>query len=221
MESYLKEFSIRSRHHSKLINFIYPELKKNENSNILEFGVSEKGMSTELFLKYSKNNSCKLFSIDNVDYGKKFNDPNWKFIFSRDDNYKYVENNLSDNYDLILLDTIHESDHVEKILFNYYKFLNVGKCFFIDDISWLPYIKKAEKNRFYAEINNKETFDMLLDLYFINRENIKVDFTFEGTGMCKITKLNNNNLNKIKEKVKLRKYSIKNTLRKISKLLKL
>ena len=41
------------RHHSKLMNFIYPELIKLNNCNILEFGVSEKAMSTELFLNFS------------------------------------------------------------------------------------------------------------------------------------------------------------------------
>ena len=40
--NFLKEFSQRSRHHYKLINFIYPELEKINNGNILEFGVSEK-----------------------------------------------------------------------------------------------------------------------------------------------------------------------------------
>ena len=217
MEDFIKKFKVKSRHHSKLINFIYPELKKIKNCDILEFGVSEKGMSTELFLNYSKINNCKLYSVDNVDYSKKFNNTNWNFIFSRDDNYKFVENNLSKNFDLILLDTLHERDHVKKIIYNYYKFLNVGKCFFIDDISWLPYVKSGEKNRFYAEINNKETFEMLLDLYFFNRENIRIDFTFEGTGICKITKLNNNSLNNIKKKVSLREYSIKNIIRKLSK----
>ena len=77
----------RSRHHSKLINFIYPELIKLNNSNILEFGVSEKAMSTELFLNFSNNNNCKVYSVDNVDYKNKFNNNHWNFIHSRDDNY--------------------------------------------------------------------------------------------------------------------------------------
>ena len=39
--NFLTEFKSRSRHHSKLTNFIVPELIKFNNSNILEFGVSE------------------------------------------------------------------------------------------------------------------------------------------------------------------------------------
>ena len=64
---------------------------KLNNNNILEFGVSEKAMSTDLFLNYSKDTGCKLFSIDNVDYSDKFKDKNWKFILSRDDNYNFVK----------------------------------------------------------------------------------------------------------------------------------
>ena len=53
MENFINKFKNKSRHHNKLITFIYPELKNIENSNILEFGVSEKAMSTELFLEHS------------------------------------------------------------------------------------------------------------------------------------------------------------------------
>ncbi len=217
MENFINNFKPKSRHHSKLINFIYPELRKINNSNILEFGVSEKAMSTEMFLEHCKSNNCKLYSIDNVDYGNKFDDDNWKFILSRDDEFDIVEKSIEKNFDLILLDTIHESKHVKKILYHYYKLLKVGKCFFIDDISWLPYVKTAEKNRFYAEVNNSETFQTLLEIYFFNINNFRLEFSFEGTGMCKIVKLNKNNLNDIKFNLPSRKYSVKNILRKILK----
>ena len=88
---------------------------------------------------------------------------------------------------------------------------------FIDDISWLPYVKTAEKNRFYAEVNNSETFQTLLEIYFFNINNFRLEFSFEGTGMCKIVKLNKNNLNDIKFNLPSRKYSVKNILRKILK----
>ena len=67
-----KYFPINRRHHKKLIDFVLPELKNISNANILEFGVSKDGMSTELFLKYSQIRNCNLFSIDIVDYKNKF-----------------------------------------------------------------------------------------------------------------------------------------------------
>ncbi len=212
--NFLKEFRTRSRHHSKLTNFIVPELIKFENSNILEFGVSEKCMSTELFLNYCEIKKCKLFSVDNVDYSKKFSNDKWKFIKSRDDDFKNISSQIPEKIDLILLDTIHEAEHVKKIFYYYYDFLKKNCCFFIDDISWLPYLKNSDKNRFYAEINNYETFIKLLEIYNNNQTNFNIEFTFEGTGICKIKKLSENKLN-IPKDIKSRKFSIKNLIRKV------
>jgi len=163
--AFKNSFLNKSRHHSKLIKFVYPELMKITNSNILEFGVSEKAMSTELFLEYSNLNNCKLFSVDIVDFKNKFKHKNWHFIHSRDDDYNKILATIPKNFDLILFDTIHEAKHVEKILYKYYDFLNVNCCFFIDDISWIPYLKTTEKNNFYAEMNNLETSEILLQIY--------------------------------------------------------
>ena len=210
---FIENFSLRSRHHSKLVNFLFPELVKILEGNILEFGVSQKAMSTELFLKHSEQNHCKVFSVDNVDYKSKFNNHNWKFILSRDDNFEFLKHKIPKKFNLILLDTIHEANHVEKILYNYYHLLETNSCFFIDDINWIPYARGSEKDRFYGEINNQETFETLLEIYSANRDNFEIEFTFQGTGMCKILKKNDSKLNK-KVKIKSRKYSLKNVIRK-------
>ena len=214
--NFLTEFSKRSRHHYKLINFIYPELKKIKNCNILEFGVSEQAMSTELFLNHSKIANCKLFSIDNVDYDNKFNSQLWTFILSRDDNFKFLSSKIPEKFELILLDTIHEAKHVENILYHYFDKLKLNSCFFIDDISWIPYLKTSEKNRFYNEINNYETFEKLLEIYYSNRDNITLDFTFHGTGMCKIKKIKEAKLI-VPKKINTRQTSLKNLIRKFFK----
>ena len=165
LDNFLKRYSEKSRHHQKLVNFVYPELKKIEKCNILEFGVSDQAMSTELFLKYCIKKNCNLYSIDNINYSKKFDDEKWKFILSRDDNFDYIKVQIPDIFGLILLDTIHEANHVEKIIYYYFDKLELNSCFFIDDINWIPYLKDAEKNRFYNEINNYETFQKLLEIY--------------------------------------------------------
>ena len=194
MKNFIELFEKKSRHHKKLINFMYPELKKIKESNILEFGVSEKGMSTELFLEYANNFNCKLFSIDIIDYSKKFNSSNWKFLHSRDDNFDDILGKIPKTFKLILLDTVHEASHVRKIFYKYYDLLEINHCFFIDDISWLPYLKNSEKNR----------------------DNFDLEFNFEGTGICKIRKKNNNKLNEL-TKINLRNFSLKNLARRIIK----
>tara|TARA_Y100000591_G_scaffold263942_1_gene237245 strand:+ start:1328 stop:1981 length:654 start_codon:yes stop_codon:yes gene_type:complete len=216
MEDFINTFKDKSRHHQKLINFLYPKLNQIQNGNILEFGVSEKGMSTQLFLEFSKKSNCKLFSIDNVNYSSKFVNDNWKFFHTRDDNFDFIKSNIPNKFKLIMLDTIHEADHVEKILYNYYSLLEKNCYFFIDDISWIPYLKNSDKNKFYCEVNNYETFERLLEIYNNNRENFSIEFSFDGTGMCRLKKLNEKNLKPLK-KIKLRKYSSKNLIRKLLK----
>lgn len=216
MEDFINTFKDKSRHHKKLINFLYPKLNEIQNGNILEFGVSDKGMSTQLFLEFSKKKNCKLFSIDNMNYSSKFINDNWKFIHTRDDNFDFIKKNIPKNFKLIMLDTIHEADHVEKILYSYYDLLEKNCYFFIDDISWIPYLKNSDKDKFYCEINNYETFQRLLEIYNNNRENLSIEFSFDGTGMCRLKKLNEKNLNPLK-RLKLRKYSFKNLIRKVLK----
>ena len=106
MDDFVKNFKQRSRHHSKLINFIYPELIKLNGTNILEFGVSEQAMSSELFLNFSDSEEFNVYSIDNVNYQNKFKNKNWNFIHSRDDDFEFVKKNLPEQFSLILLDTI-------------------------------------------------------------------------------------------------------------------
>ena len=211
-DEFKKIFSEKSRHHKKLIDFVLPELRKISNANILEFGVSKDGMSTELFLEYSQERNCNLFSVDVVDYKNKFLQKEWNFILGRDDDFNFIKDKIPNEFELILLDTVHEAKHVENILYNYYENLKEGYCFFIDDINWIPYLKNSEKDHFYGEINNLETFNKLLEIYSSNRDKIEMEFTFLGTGMCKIKKISSQPLD-VPAKINSRKNSLKNLFR--------
>ena len=183
--------------------------------NILEFGV-QVGSSTSKFIEICKKNKGKLFSIDVDDYSKLFEEKLWKFIKSRDDNFKYILKRIPAKIDLIYLDTIHTAKHVEKIIYGYFDRLKVNGLFLIDDISWIPYLKNNSFNNFFCEINNKETFDLILDIFNNNLDNIEIKFSFEGTGTCIIKKISNNKLNN-KKKITTREKSLKNILRKFIK----
>ena len=199
----------------KIKTELIPKINNIKNIKILELGV-QKGRSTFEFLKICKNNEGKLFSVDIDDCSSITSDINWKFIHSRDDNFSFVKKEIPNRFNLILLDTIHEAEHVKKIIYNYFNLLEVNHCFFIDDINWIPYLRKSEKDRFYGEINNHETFEKILEIYYSNRDNLVIDFTFHGTGMCKIKKITNADLNQPK-KINTRRFSIKNLLRKMLK----
>jgi hypothetical protein len=203
-----------NRHYKKFYNFIYKDIKNLKNPNILEFGVSDAGLSTQILLDICEKNEGTLYSVDINDYSSKFNSKRWKFIHSRDDNYSFIKSFLPEKLDFIYLDTVHKAIHVEKILFEYFNLLKVNSLFAIDDTSWLPYTKNREKNHFFMEINNYETFIKLIDIYNSNINNIDIEFSFLGTGAAKITKLSENSLNKA-VKLKNRYYSLKNLIRKI------
>ena len=196
----------------KIKKYLYDEIEKIHKPLILEFGVRD-GISTNFFLDLCKKNNGKLYSVDVNDCSKVSSDSNWTFIKSRDDNFSYIEKNIPQYFDIIYLDTLHEADHVEKIFNYYYSKLKVNGYFYIDDISWLPYVNT---NNFYSEINNYETFERILEIFYVNEKNFDLNINFNSSGLCKILKKNYNSLN-ISRKIKSRKNSLKNIFRKIYK----
>ncbi len=201
----------------KIENFIKPYIKTLNDFSILEFGVKE-GRSTKMFLDLCNSNSGKVFSVDVDDYSNIFNDKNWTFIQSRDDDFEYLDKKLPKKFDVIYLDSLHEANHVEKIFYHYFEKLKIGGFFFIDDISWLPYLKNSQRDNFYCEINNRETFEKLLDIYNVNNERFDIAFDFTSSGSCKILKKSENLLKSTK--LNNRKFSLKNFVRKTLQFLK-
>ena len=115
----------------------------------MEFGISEIGMSTSIFLDLCKKNNGKLTSVDTNKNSRSFQDANWKFINTRDDNFGVIEKYIDKELDVIYLDTI-QNESCEKIIYNYYEKLKVGGFFFVDDTSWLPYLKNRKDHFFYG-----------------------------------------------------------------------
>ena len=54
MEDFINTFKDKSRHHQKLINFLYPKLNQIQNGNILEFGVRKRNVYTIIFRIFQK-----------------------------------------------------------------------------------------------------------------------------------------------------------------------
>ena len=213
-----KKFTPEKNYLKKINNFIFEFEKNKKNINVLEFGVRE-GRSTKMFLEMCKINGGKLISVDIDDYSTLYNDNNWIFLKSRDDDYKKVSSYFSENFDIILIDSLHEPNHVCKLIYTYWKHLKPFGSMYIDDISWLPYLKNSWRDHKYTENINRDTFNKILQIQFTNFNNIDSSFTFNGSGMCRIIKLNNNELNSPKL-IKNRKYYLKNLLKKLIHLFK-
>ena len=198
-------------HKEKLYTFILPKIKDIKKIQILELGVRE-GNSTKMFIDLVEKNNGKLFSVDIDDYKNLLVSKKWEFIKSRDDNFDLITKKVKNDLDLIFLDTTHEAEHVLKIIKNYYYKLKVNGYFIIDDISWIPYLKNKKRNNFYCEINNRETFESILNLFNSNEENFDLEYSFISSGFACIKKKNTNKINKQK-KIKTRKFSLKNFCR--------
>jgi len=202
----------------KLDISLFPKILKINNPIILELGV-ETGRSTKKFLEICKKNQGTLYSIDIDDCSNVTNDQNWKFYQTRDDNFDFIKSKIPNEIDVVFIDTLHEADHVEKIIYAYYDLIKVNGYLFIDDVSHLPYVKNSPRENFYCEINNKETFNRILEIYNQNQENFDLEFCFISSGLSIIKKKNNNKLNQ-KIKIFSKEYRLKNFLRKTWKKIK-
>ena len=165
----------------KLDNFLFPLIKEIDNPIILELGV-QNGRSTKKFLDICKKNNGELFSVDIDDCSNVTKDKNWHFFQTRDDNFEYIKSRIPKKIDILFIDTLHEANHVKKLIYEYYPLIKKNGFIFIDDVSHLPYLESKERNNFYCEINNKETFNLLISIYSENKENFDLNFTFVSSG---------------------------------------
>ena len=214
----MKDQFEKSAYERKIKDTVSTYLEKINTPNILEFGV-RKGISTSIFLELCNNNDGKLFSVDIVDYSNLFKDSKWTFINSRDDNIKYIEKLIPSHLDMLHIDSLHEANHVEKIINLYYSRIKPGGFILIDDISCLPYLKNRKKNSFGNELANQETFEIIQEIYASNIENFDLNFSFVDSGLAIIKKLNTNPIME-RKKLNFRKYSFTNLFRKVYKSLK-
>ena len=99
----------------------------------------------------------------------------------------------------------------------YWKHLKISGSMYIDDISWLPYLKNNWRDHEYTENINKDTFQKLLDIMLTNNDNIIMEFIFNGSGMCRITKLENKPLSEPKY-IKSRNNFFKKLIKKITNI---
>jgi len=202
----------------KITKFILDHEIDKKNINILEFGVRE-GRSTKMFLDICAINEGKLISVDVDDYSNLFNDDNWTFLKTRDDDYEKVSSYFSEDFDIILIDSLHEPNHVSKLIYTYWKHLKLNGSMYIDDISWLPYMKNSWRDHEYTENINRDTFNKILEIQLSNYDNINLIFSFSGSGMCRIIKQNHNELSKPKLMFPRKNY-IKKILKKLLFLFK-
>ena len=173
-------------HIDLMIDFV----SKKQNPIILEFGV-ERGSSTKKFIDFAEKNTAKVFSVDIADCSKVSNSKNWKFLQSNDLNLDYILDQFDEikknGVDLIFIDSYHESNHVQKLISNYFKYLKRDGAIFIDDIDSFPLrLKKKIWNSIVYDL----TLDAVKEFYYNNTENcsLKLFFHDKENGLAMIYK---------------------------------
>ena len=194
------------------LSLIKEYIKDIDKPTILELGVQE-GRSTKMFLEICDQNDGDLISVDVLDCSKVSNNPRWKFIHSSDDNFELVNNYLDKKIDVLLIDSLHEPNHIKKVFYNYFNYVKINGLIFIDDVIWLPYVKGEYRDSEFVETINRLTFNKILEIYNSNKENMKLDINFNGSGLA-IIKKTKDLLNKEK-KIKNRLFSVKNIFKRI------
>ena len=187
-------------------------VSKIPNINILELGVQQ-GNSTKMFLEICEKNNGYLTSIDIDDCSNVTKNSRWKFIHSSDDNFEYTKKFFKTNFDVLFIDSLHEPNHVKKVFYNYFKFLNKNAIIIIDDVVWLPYIKGGEKDNDFVERINRLTFDKVLEIYNSNKDNLTLNIDFTGSGLAILRKKNNELIKE--KKIINRMFTFKNILKRI------
>ena len=194
------------------LEFLKNKISSIPNPNILELGV-QNGNSTKMFLEVCEKNDGFLTSIDIDDCSNVSKSSKWNFIQSSDDNFDFVKDNLKNDLDIIFIDSLHEPQHIKKVLYYYFNFLKLNGTIFVDDISWLPFIYGGENDNDFVERINRLTFDKILEIYNANKKSLSLEINFTGSGLAILKKIDKN----LNEEVKIRNrlFTIKNLLKKI------
>jgi SAM-dependent methyltransferase len=142
-------------------NSIFKNIK-NDNLNILEFGILE-GASLLMWKEYFCNS--KIVGLDNNTYYiNKMKEQNFDISYVNVNDEISISstlNSINMMFDIIIEDTTHQTDDQRRVIKNAVKYLKPGGIMIIEDI----YIEINEE--YYYEILGEETLNEFQNYYFI------------------------------------------------------
>lgn len=180
--------------------FLYDSIINIKKPIILEFGVNT-GASTSIFAHVAEQNNGHVYSIDINDCSDVVISDNWSFLKINDLEIKKILESfeiLSSGIDAIYVDSYHDSDHVEKLIYTWFPYLKKNGFLFFDDTDNYIYRKKKLISH---TINVGEINSAIEKIYFSNEDNIVYSRVFGSSGLSRYIKINNMNdkLNLAKE----------------------
>ena len=170
---------------------IYKSLSNRSNQLILECGV-RKGYSTTIFTHHSELTKGECYSVDIEDCSDVVSSDKWFFHQADDTNQKEILSQFSkiqtSGIDILYIDSLHTTDHVKKVLYIWFPYLNKNSLIFIDDIDSFNYSKGNSKDNVFNQINWEEMNKFTIDFARSNRSQVSLIQYYSKSGLAKIYK---------------------------------
>jgi len=180
---------------SNHLTIMHDTIVKFKLKTIVECGV-DRGTSTCAFLEAIKKTLGRLYSFDIKDCSKLFTDENWNFFQVNDTNIKKILQKYPDleknGIDFLYIDSYHEPNHVRRLLYKYFPYININGYIFIDDTSAYPF---RNLNILTDSINSDLCKEEVEEFYFSNFDILDYQFNGGENGLAILKKNKNKDLN--------------------------
>ena len=162
-----------------------------KSPTILELGV-QSGRSTKLFLNALQDgDDGALVSVDIDDCSSVASSPKWTFVRSNSADTRHILREapiLSEGIDILFIDSLHTTEHVQKELYGFFPYVKNGGSIFFDDVDSAPYCEGGEMDSYYVELENRRILSFLNAVFEANMDCLDLTIYRGWTGLARLDK---------------------------------
>lgn len=172
------------------MKILYDTASAYNNPTIVELG-TDRGLSATMFLQACKQNDGRLVSVDIRDCSHVSDDERFHFVQSDStavDDIIRRKSFLKDGIDVLYVDSLHERQHVEREVANWWPYLKAGSTVIFDDVDPHVYRPGQRKDNAGSERNWQQIYDFVTELFWANVDDLEFTVHFGSTGLAIISK---------------------------------
>ena len=170
---------------------IHKTMQKRSGQLILECGV-RKGFSSSIFVYNCELTGSHCYSIDIEDCSDVVESTAWSFFQCDDTDINKILSQFPEiekkGIDILLIDSLHTSKHVKKVLYDWFPYLNKDSIIFVDDTDSFNYRKGQKKDSILNQINWDEINEFVINFSRSNRSQISLVQFHKKSGLSKLYK---------------------------------
>lgn len=169
---------------------LYDTASSYNKPTIVELG-TDRGLSATMFLQACKQNDGRLVSVDIRDCSQVSDDERFYFVQSDStaaDDIARSRPFLKDGIDVLYVDSLHERQHVEREVRNWWPYLKAGSTIIFDDVDPHVYRPGQRKDNAGSERNWQQIYDFVTELFWANVDDLEFTVHFGSTGLAVISK---------------------------------